>query len=228
MQRIDNNVLVGFGQLYSGFWAAVMGSIPSSALYFGTYETAKKYLYHKVGGETAGTIQHYSRPFIHMLAAASGNVMSSIVFVPKDAIKQQLQAIKTGSIPSLHGKISSTVSLQDVVWNILKSKGMKGFYPNYRVTLMRNIPSAVIRFTLYEELRLIVQKTVNTTEHNPLLSVGYMIAGGLASAFASAATTPFDLVKTRLGTHSHPQKNISSNTHTHTLTHTLTHYCHTR
>ena len=201
LQRMDNNVLVGFGQLYSGFWAAVMGSIPSSALYFGTYETAKKYLYHKVGGETAGSIQHYSRPFIHMLAAASGNVMSSVIFVPKDAIKQQLQAIKTGSIPSLRGKISSTVSLPDVLWNILTTKGIKGFYPNYRVTLMRNIPSAVIRFTVYEELRLIVQKTVNTTDHQSLLSVGYMIAGGLASAFASASTTPFDLVKTRLGTY---------------------------
>ena len=219
-------MFVGLKQLYSGFFAAVLGSIPSSALYFGTYESAKKCLYHKVGGESAGSIQHYSRPFIHMLAAASGNVMSSVVFVPKDAIKQQLQAIKTGSIPSLHGKISSAVTLPDVLWNILKTKGVKGFYPNYRVTLMRNIPSAVIRFTVYEELRLIVQKTVNSTEHNPLLSVGYMVAGGLASAFASASTTPFDLVKTRLGTSTQSWRTVSHKIDTsfHTrLTHPFTH-----
>ena len=155
----------GIGQLYSGFWAAVCGSIPSSALYFGTYETAKKILYQKVGGVRSGqNIQTFSRPFIHMLAAASGNVMSSVVFVPKDVIKQQLQAIKTGSIPSLSGKLSSTVSLSDVMWNILRSKGPKGFYPNYRVTLMRNIPSAVIRFTAYEELRLVIQRLVKTDD----------------------------------------------------------------
>ena len=88
-----------------------------------------------------------------MLAAASGNIMSSFVFVPKDAIKQQMQAIKTGSIPwvrmspfyssSMKSSVA-TVSLPDVIKSILKKKGIKGFYPNYRATLMRNIPSAVV------------------------------------------------------------------------------------
>jgi hypothetical protein len=109
--------------LYSGFWAAVVGSVPSSALYFGTYETAKKVLYSKVGGGAPNGVQRLSRPFIHMLAAASGNVMSSFVFVPKDAIKQQLQAIKTGSIPSLKGKLSSAVSIADVLRSIVATKG---------------------------------------------------------------------------------------------------------
>jgi len=109
--------------LYSGFWAAVVGSVPSSALYFGTYETAKKVLYSKVGGGAPNGVQRLSRPFIHMLAAASGNVMSSFVFVPKDAIKQQLQAIKTGSIPSLTGKLSSAVSIADVLRSIVATKG---------------------------------------------------------------------------------------------------------
>jgi hypothetical protein len=31
------------------------------------------------------------RPTVHMLAAASGNIISSLVFVPKDMIKQQIQ-----------------------------------------------------------------------------------------------------------------------------------------
>ena len=161
----------GIGKkLYSGFWAAVCGSVPSSALYFGTYETAKKILYQQVGGVHSGSsIQTFSRPFIHMLAAASGNVASSVVFVPKDAIKQQLQAIKTGSIPSLRGHVTgATVSLPDVMWNILRTKGPKGFYPNYRVTLMRNIPSAVIRFTVYEELRLVIQRVLKTDDAQSL------------------------------------------------------------
>ena len=90
-----------------------------------------------------------------MLAAASGNIMSSIVFVPKDAIKQQMQAIKTGSIPwvrmspfyssSIKSSVS-TIRLPDVIKSIIKKKGFEGFYPNYGATLMRNIPSAVVRF----------------------------------------------------------------------------------
>jgi Mitochondrial carrier protein len=175
----------GIMKLYSGFWAAVLGSIPSSAIYFGSYETSKRVLFNNYK-------DRISRPVIHMLAAASGNIMSSFVFVPKDAIKQQMQAIKTGSVPwvkmspfysnSMKARSSSSVSLPDVIRSILKKKGLKGFYPNYRATLMRNIPSAVvsrkslklftidisvtlqnddlqIRFTVYEELRLLVQKS---------------------------------------------------------------------
>jgi solute carrier family 25 S-adenosylmethionine transporter 26 len=138
----------GIFKLYSGFWAAVIGSVPSSAIYFGSYETSKKFLFDRY--------QHkISRPAIHMLAAASGNIMSSFVFVPKDAIKQQMQAIKTGTIPWVRmspfytrpSKIASdsTVSLLDVMQRMAKDKGILGFYPNYRATLMRNIPSAVVR-----------------------------------------------------------------------------------
>lgn len=137
----------GVMKLYSGFWAAVLGSVPSSAIYFGSYETSKRVLFNNYH-------DRISRPVIHMLAAASGNIMSSFVFVPKDAIKQQMQAIKTGSVPwvkmspfysaSIKSRSSSSVSLPDVIRSILKKKGIKGFYPNYRATLMRNIPSAVV------------------------------------------------------------------------------------
>mmetsp|Transcript_1409 Transcript_1409/g.1547 ORF Transcript_1409/g.1547 Transcript_1409/m.1547 type:complete len:361 (-) Transcript_1409:14-1096(-) len=192
----------GIFKLYSGFWAAVIGSVPSSAIYFGSYETSKKFLFDRY--------QHkISRPAIHMLAAASGNIMSSFIFVPKDAIKQQMQAIKTGSIPWVRlspfytrpsARIDSTVSLLEVMKKMAKSKGIRGFYPNYRATLMRNIPSAVIRFTVYEELRLLVKGNKWTNANNQTMSIGYALAGGFASAFSSILTTPFDVVKTRLAT----------------------------
>ena len=58
----------------------MLGSIPSSAIYFGCYESAKRYLNEKFHTKM-------SRPLIHMCAAASGNIMSSFVFVPKDVLK---------------------------------------------------------------------------------------------------------------------------------------------
>ena len=135
----------GLFKLYSGFWPAVIGSVPSSAIYFGSYETSKRLLFDNYQNRM-------SRPVIHMLAAASGNIMSSFVFVPKDAIKQQMQAIKTGSIPwvrmspfySPTARDRGSVTLFEVMKSIMKKKGIRGFYPNYRATLMRNIPSAVV------------------------------------------------------------------------------------
>ncbi|KAJ1384015.1 mitochondrial carrier domain-containing protein, partial [Ochromonadaceae sp. CCMP2298] len=135
----------GFVKLYSGFIPAVVGAIPSSAIYFGTYETMKQFL------STREKKLH--RPFIHMISAASGNIASSFVFVPKETIKQQLQAIKMGSVEWAY---SSDVNFITVSRNIIRTNGIKGFFPSYRATLLRNVASAMVRFTVYEELKLAI------------------------------------------------------------------------
>ena len=221
----------GVVSLYSGVVPAALGSIPSSALYFGAYEGAKQWLYenfghgdssstednslNKIKGElkiasssnTVGRSIHggmtLSRPVIHMLAAATGNIASSLIFVPKEAIKQKLQAINTGAIKSLAtsgsiaaeaAAVQSNVGACDVVRHIWSTAGVKGFYPSYRATLMRNIPSAVVRFTVYEELKHIGGLNVGENK------VGILLVGAAASALSSACTTPLDVVKTRLAT----------------------------
>ena len=198
MNFLDRSKFI-FRDLYSGFWPAVLGSIPSSSLYFGSYETSKKVIYKYLNVNS--TISSSQRALVHMSAAAVGNIVSSFIFVPKEAIKSQMQAIKTGSI-LWHGTSSSPSSLKtvDVVNSIFKSKGFKGFYPSYRATLLRNIPSAIVRFTVYEELRLIIKSTpwISTTSWST--SLGYILAGASASMLSSALTTPFDVIKTRLST----------------------------
>jgi hypothetical protein len=52
---------------------------------------------------------------------------------------------------------SGEASVRAVVDSILREKGLRGLYAGYRATLMRNIPSAVLRFTLYEEFKLALQ-----------------------------------------------------------------------
>lgn len=185
---------IGFSKLYAGFLPAVLGAIPSSSIYFGSYETAKHYLKHKFANSTV-----VSRQAIHTMSAASGNIMSSIVFVPKEAIKQQLQALKTGMIELPGGSTPQALAnlgTLDICRSLYSKKGIKGFYPSYRATLMRNIPSAVIRFTMYEELKLMVDSLVTAK----YASLGYLVAGTLSSITSSAFTTPFDVVKTRIAT----------------------------
>ena len=232
----------GIMKAYSGILPAVIGAIPSSALYFGTYEFSKGIF----------TSINVSRPLIHMISAATGNIMSSLIFVPKEMIKLKMQAITTGSIPvTLNGMTvaeTSGIALADtaaaeagklgmVVREIYRTGGVQGFYPSFRATLARNIPSAVIRFTVYEELkysmmklhllklqsgsssssssgsssssssRVITIPLPNLTKYNidnniniNLDAIFYLIAGATASAFASAACTPLDVVKTRIST----------------------------
>jgi hypothetical protein len=91
----------GPGGLYGGVVPAVIGAIPSSALYFGAYESIKRRLRCAADRAAAAptgvesglrTSGHRFRPAIHMISAASGNMVSSLIFVPKEIVKQKRQA----------------------------------------------------------------------------------------------------------------------------------------
>jgi len=115
--------------------------------------------------------------------------MSSAVFVPKEFIKQKMQSTSKGS-------------WSFVVRKTLRENGVGGLYCGYRATLARNIPSAIFRFGVYEELRLIV-KRVGAEQDSSISSaavrnVGNFLCGACAGAVASATTTPLDVIKTQM------------------------------
>ncbi|CEM02746.1 unnamed protein product [Vitrella brassicaformis CCMP3155] len=204
----------GIGALYSGFLPSVLGALPSSALYFGAYELVKSRATSVLearrrrlsgeGGCQNGPLPVQQRAFVNALAAASGNAVSAMVFVPKEFVKQQLQASKSGAIGA--GQILSSV---DILWAAVKESGIKGVYRGYRATLVRNVPSSVLRFSVFEELkRLIVSTCVTPSSQLPsfsLRSAAYLpvylfLAGAVAGAVSSGLTTPMDNVKTNIAT----------------------------
>lgn len=176
-------------RVYTGILPAALGAIPSSALYFGAYESSKVTLKKILGSDDSET-GYRKRLCIHGLAAASGNTLSSVVFVPKEVIKQQLQTHPGATIG-----------------RIVRQKGISGLYAGYGATLLRNIPSATIRFVLYEELR----RKWATAKHDDedertkkFRAVGTFLAGAVAGSTSSFVMTPIDVVKTRLATGSCP------------------------
>lgn len=91
--------------IYTGIPTAVVGAMPSSALYFGTYEAVKTRLMRvaannfpagpggsreREGGGGRG-VHPAARAAAHAVAAACGNAASSLIFVPKEYVKQTLQ-----------------------------------------------------------------------------------------------------------------------------------------
>lgn len=217
--------IYGLGSLWAGLTPAIVGSMPSSALYFGVYEYVKRRLTvlanassvpmtssspSSTGDDIYGQRPHILRRWlVHAVAAASGNTASSLVFVPKEVLKQQLQMYRNS-----HGGSSTT--LPRVLASILKDKGILGLYSGYRATLLRNIPSAILRFALYEEFKLFlggggaaaVVAAAGATGAAKWLSLSApqvaIAAGALAGAFSSAATTPLDVVKTRMAINACP------------------------
>ena len=122
----------GILRAYRGVKPAVFGAVPSSAIYFGTYESMKLFL--------VPLQLLLPRQCIHMLAAGTGNLLSSLVLVPKDLVKIRMQASAAAS--------TSKRSVLAIVREIYRREGLRGFYPSYRATLAKNIPSAVVLYPL--------------------------------------------------------------------------------
>lgn len=191
--------------VYRGIIPACLGAIPSSALYFGAYESMKtiltRYFPTATNNSNGDNSQFSNRLFVHAMAAMSGNILSSAIFVPKELIKQQLQFRQSGNFLG-------------VMFEILNQKGLGGLYVGYKATLLRNIPTAVMRFSLYEEfryrwytqdqLRLKLSLNDNKKEKSArggiTLSPKFFLAGACAGAIASGMMTPVDVVKSRITT----------------------------
>ena len=162
----------GFRGMYRGISAAAAGSVPGAALFFGVYESMKKTL---KGMEVSATGSH-------MLAASTGEIAACCVRVPVEVVKQRLQA----------GQYSS---LRSGVFQILSTDGIAGFFRGYGMTILREIPFAAIQMPLLEIAK---DAWRSRRKGQELLPIHVAACGSLCGGLAAAATTPLDVIKTRL------------------------------
>ena len=79
---------------------------------------------------------------------------------------------------------------------LIETEGVLALYNGYFATLLRNAPGAMLKFGIYEQLKSTAQKILRRS----LLPQEHFAAGITAGCISSVATTPLDVVKTRLMT----------------------------
>ncbi|XP_042236917.1 S-adenosylmethionine mitochondrial carrier protein-like isoform X1 [Homarus americanus] len=163
----------GFRGIYSGLGPAALASAPNAALFFCTYESMKKFL----GVHVSNRYQ----PAVHMIAASSGEIVSCIIRVPVELIKQRRQA-------QLYQ--SSFKVIQDTLHN----EGFRGLFRGYLSTVAREIPFSLIQFPLWELLK----EWWSQSQGHYVDSWQASLCGAFAGGFSAALTTPLDVAKTRI------------------------------
>ncbi|XP_044758444.1 S-adenosylmethionine mitochondrial carrier protein homolog [Coccinella septempunctata] len=167
----------GFRNVYKGVGPQMIGSVPQGALFFLTYESIKYYCDPYVSNNT--------RPLLHMFAASAGEVVACILRVPMEVVKQRRQTATNKKHTSLH-----------IVIKTYKRDGFMGFYQGFRSMVYREIPFSFIQFPLLEYFKMSYRKIIKN--NIPLEPHEVALCGSLAGGIAAAATTPLDVVKTRI------------------------------
>eukprot|EP00794_Sanderia_malayensis_P005693 gene5693-6394_t len=159
-----------------GMNVVALGAGPAHAVYFSSYEVAKKFITNLGPGNHSRT-----------LAAGGAGVVATLfhdaAMNPIDLIKQRLQMYNSPYRGVVH-----------CFKTVIKEEGIRAFYRSYSTQLTMNIPFQCIHFMTYEAAR------ANLNPSGGYHAMTHIIAGGTAGALAAAITTPLDVAKTLLNT----------------------------
>ena len=175
----------GFTGIYKGLGATVIGSAPGDGIFFTVYESMKpavlsfnqRFLGMDVESQAG-------KSWSHMGAACCGEVAACLVRVPTEVVKSNMQT-------STH---SSSSTVASTVRAITTDGGFLGLYRGFGITIMREIPFALIQFPIYEALKE-RWGAYQGSDASPAQSA---FCGSFGGAIGAAATTPLDVIKTRL------------------------------
>jgi len=161
----------------SGTWKGVvpiaLGSAPSAAMFFSTYETMKGVFKRANGGKEEW--------YHHSLSSSIGEFCACSVRVPTVMLGNNLQV----------GKHQSLVGAASAVY---KAGGLPAFWTGFGTMVARDIPFAFLQFPIYEGTK----SKWTEMQGYPTTAIQGACCGSFAGAVAGAATTPLEVVKTRV------------------------------
>jgi hypothetical protein len=186
----------GLQGFYRGFGAYAACDAVAGAIKFGTYESLKR------------SVEQYLPPTNNknlltaalFACAALSSVTSSVIAVPGELLKQQLQM----------GHYTGCWEAASSIW---EAQGLAGFYQGYDGVFLRDVPYTAMELGLYDLFKTMYQSSQTTTSSQPpqddenenhcsqankLQTSVQIVLAGLTGGIAGYLTTPLDTIKTKL------------------------------
>ncbi|KAK9822204.1 hypothetical protein WJX81_004183 [Elliptochloris bilobata] len=167
-------VLPGIASLYRGVGGAASGAGIYIGTYFALYGAACNLLARHTDLAPGGVA------FVAGAAAAAGG---SVVKVP---LAVCIRSVQAGVYPNVFNAASS----------IVRAAGVRGMFTGYWPTLLEDVPDMAFKFAAYESMRSLHRRLTNG--RRPANVQEDFAMGAVAGAFAAAATTPLDVIKTNM------------------------------
>lgn len=162
------------GTLYKGVIGAAGGAGIAVGAYFAFYSVATNIVARRTN------LKPGTRAFVCGGIAAVG---SSVVKVPLAVCIRSVQA-------GVYSNVAHAAR------SITAAAGVRGLFTGYLPTVLEDVPDMAFKFACYETLRSL-HRAVFVKDRNLNVQEDFAI-GAIAGAFAAAATTPLDVIKTNM------------------------------
>lgn len=162
--------------LYAGLPPTLLLAVPSTALYFTSYE-----LMLSRGKEVFPAVNH---GVLAMLAGGLARAGAASVFSPLELIRVRMQSGESAHSFVAHARLAA-------------KGGVRELYHGLGATLARDIPFSALYWLGIESSKDFLTPRVRIESAHERQVIVALLAGMSAGAFATVATHPFDVVKTR-------------------------------
>ncbi len=159
--------------LYKGVFGAASGAGIAIGAYFAFYGVASNVVSRNTN-LAPGAVA-----FVSGAVAAAG---SSVVKVP---LAVCIRSVQAGVYPNVFSAARSITS----------AAGVRGLFTGYAPTLLEDVPDMAVKFATFETMRSVHRSITGRPSPSPQEDFAM---GAVAGALAAAATTPLDVIKTRM------------------------------
>lgn len=177
----------GFGGIFTGFGATLIGYSFQGAGKYGFYELFKKKFSDAVGEEYA----HKYRTGVYLVASASAEFIADALLCPWESIKVKTQT----SIPPF------ATGVFDGYRKITATEGFGALYKGLTPLWARQIPYTMVKFASFEKtVELIYGYLPKSKEEYSLLAqTGVSFLGGyIAGVFCAVVSHPADVMVSKI------------------------------
>ncbi|XP_017891284.1 tricarboxylate transport protein, mitochondrial [Ceratina calcarata] len=166
--------------LYRGLSVLVYGSVPKSAVRFGSFETVKQLLVDSEG--------KLSKKMSFLAGLCAGASEAIFAVTPMETIKVKFINDQRSANPRYKGFLHG-------VTMITKEYGFRGVYQGLAPTILKQGSNQAIRFCAMETMKE-WYRGEDPNVHIPKMVIGTF--GAIAGALSVFGNTPIDVVKTRM------------------------------
>jgi len=171
-------IIPGIASLYRGVFGAASGAGIAIGAYFAIYSSTTRLLDNHVKPR----FKNISPGTIAFAAGAIAAAGGSFVKVP---LAVCIRSVQAGVYPNVFRASRS----------IVKAAGPRGLFTGFLPTFLEDVPDMAVKFACYETLRSMHKKF---NKGKPSTAQEDLVMGGFSGSIAAAATTPLDVIKTRM------------------------------